>query len=253
MVEEVEGIVIREVKYRDADRILTLYTKEYGRITASANGARRMKSPLHGVTLPFVRGEFSIFFGRGRNRIQSGRVLASYYGISEDLDQLAYGQYLFELVALTTPEGESNERDYALLAKTLEFLLKVSDRALKSLVHAFELKHLAFIGLRPQLGACAVCGKQEPVFRHFHPMHGGAICSDCIKRTRGSMRISDSVIPAMRFLLMTNFEEIIARPIPELELKQMETCILEFIFLQTDRRDFRSLAFLRQIQAFPRV
>ncbi len=252
MVEEVEGIVIREVKYRDADRILTLYTKEHGRITASANGARRMKSPLHGVTLPFVRGEYSIFFGRGINRIQSGQVLASYYGISENLDQLAYGQYLFELVALTTPEGESNERDYALLAKTLEVLQRVSDGALKSLVHAFELKHLAFLGLRPQLGACAVCGKQEADFHHFHAMHGGIICSDCVRKTRGSMRVSDSVIPTMRFLLMTSFEEIIARPISEAVLKEIETCVLEFIFLQTDRRDFRSLAFLRQIQASPR-
>lgn len=249
MVEEVEGIVIREVKYRDADRILTLYTKEHGRITASANGARRMKSPLHGVTLPFVRGEYSIFFGRNMNRIQSGQVLASHYGISENLDQLAYGQYLFELVALTTPEGESNERDYALLAKTLEVLPRVSDGALKSLIHAFELKHLAFLGLRPQLGACAVCGKQETVFHHFHAMHGGIICSDCVRKTRGSMRVSDSVIPTMRFLLMTSFEEIIARPISEAVLKEIETCILEFIFLQTDRRDFRSLAFLRQIQA----
>ncbi|BES64870.1 DNA repair protein RecO [Gottschalkiaceae bacterium SANA] len=249
MVEEVEGIVIREVKYRDADRILTLYTKEYGRITASANGARRMKSPLHGVTLPFVRGEYSIYFGRKMNRIQSGQILSSHYGISENLDQLAYGQYLFELVALTTPEGESNERDYALLAKTLEVLTKVSGGALRSLIHAFELKHLAFLGLRPQLSACAVCGKQESNFRYFHAQHGGAICSDCVRKTRGSMRVSESVIPAMRFLLMTSFEEIIVHPIPEPELKQIETCILEFIFLQTDRRDFRSLAFLRQIQA----
>lgn len=252
MVEEVEGIVIREVKYRDADRILTLYTKQYGRITASANGARRMKSPLHGITQPFVRGEFSIFMGRNRNRIQNGRILSSHYEVCNDLDRLAYGQYLFELVALTTPEGEANEKDYALLVKTLSLLSTVEGRALKSLIHAFEIKHLTFLGFRPQLSVCAICGKREANFRHFHAMHGGVICSDCVRRARGSARVADSVIPSMRFLLMSPFEEIIAHPLSDLELNQIETNLLEFIFLQTDRRDFRSLAFLRQIQSNPR-
>ncbi len=252
MVEEVEGIVIREVKYRDADRILTLYTKQYGRITASANGARRMKSPLHGVTQPFVQGEFSIYMGRNRNRIQNGRILASHYEICNDLDRLAYGQYLFELVALTTPEGEANERDYALLAKTLGLLSQAEGRGLKSLIHGFEIKHLAFLGLRPQLDVCAVCGKREKQFLHFHAMHGGVICSDCVRRIQGSMRVGESVIPAMRYLLMRPFEEILAHPLTDAELRQVETGLLEFIFLQTDRRDFRSLAFLRQIQGKPR-
>jgi DNA repair protein RecO (recombination protein O) len=248
VLEEVEGIVIREVKYRDADRILTLYTKQYGRITASASGARRMKSQLHGVTLPFVRGEYSIYMGRARNRIKNGRILSSHYEICNDLDRLAYGQYLFELVALTTAEGEANERDYALLVKTLGLLGSVEGRALQSLIHAFEIKHLTFMGFRPQLDVCAVCGKRERSYSYFHALHGGVICSDCVRKTRGSMRVADSVIPAMRFLLMSPYEEIVTHPLSDLQLKQVETCLLEFLFLQTDRRDFRSLAFLRQIQ-----
>ena len=93
----VNGIVTRYANYRDNDRILTLFTRERGLISAAARGCRRPKSPLLPASELFVSGEFVLFFNREKYTLQSCDVQEAFYPLREDVERFAAGAYMLAL------------------------------------------------------------------------------------------------------------------------------------------------------------
>jgi DNA repair protein RecO (recombination protein O) len=178
-----EAIVLRSMRFGEADRVLHLYTLERGRVGAVAKGIRRTKSRFGGRLEPMSHVELVLHEGRGELQTITGVQLIRPHSAARDGHyRLSVGFVGLEAVLKLFPEQEGNDRAFAALARFLDLLDEVEARdgrpALDPLVLAFQLKLLWLAGYLPHLTSCAECGA-EAGFVGYSPRAGGAVCGNC--------------------------------------------------------------------------
>jgi DNA repair protein RecO (recombination protein O) len=188
-----EAVVLRSIRYGEADRILHLFTKEQGRIGAIAKGARKTRSRFGARLEPFSHVELILHPGRGELGTVSGAdLLRSHQGLAADSYRLAAGHVGLEAVLRLFIEHDANPRAFHALVRFLDLLDEpVAEPAgrpsLDSLVLSFQLKLLWLAGYMPHLAGCAVCGSPGPLSA-FSAAAGGAVCDACRDRAVGVSR-----------------------------------------------------------------
>ena len=191
----IHALVLRRAEYGESDRMVTLFTKERGRIDAIARGCRRPRSPLMNCAEPFTCGEYRIFELKGRASITQCAITDSFYGLRSDYDRLKEGAGWLKLLELiATPEEPAPDIfDLSLIALAY---LENSILSPKLLGAMFKMRLMLLAGFYPSVSACAVCGKSlENVPTAFSPSKGGCVCQGCAP---GARRISEG---ARRVLL----------------------------------------------------
>lgn len=174
-----EGIVLRSLRYGEADRILHLYTPDRGRVSAIAKGVRRAKSRFGGRLEPFFRLNLVLYEGRSELlTVTSAETLAGHPRLREDAAALDGAARACEAVARVFDDGDPHRGVYHLLANELALLDGDVARAGRSNALAFRLKLLLAAGFAPQLAACASCGEAEHLMG-FSGAAGGVVCAAC--------------------------------------------------------------------------
>jgi DNA repair protein RecO (recombination protein O) len=177
------GIILKSRKWGEADRIVTFYTKELGKIRGVARGARRMKSRFGASLEPFSRCQLNLFEKPGDSlyRISHVDLLDSGQALREELALMACAARMVNVVAAVTPDGDPDARLFETLAQGLGSLKESRDPLLTALL--FQIRLLGLTGFRPQTDQCAACGKPhlmgEP---QFSPAAGGFVCLGCSAR-----------------------------------------------------------------------
>ena len=171
-----EAIVLRSMRFGEADRVLHLYTLDRGRVGAVAKGIRRTKSRFGGRLEPMSHVELVLHEGRGELQTITGVQLIRPHSAARDGHyRLSVGFVGLEAVLKLFPEQEANDRAFAALARFLDLLDEVAVRdgrpALDPLVLAFQLK-------LPHLTSCAECGAEAGLVG-YSPSAGGAVCGNC--------------------------------------------------------------------------
>jgi DNA repair protein RecO (recombination protein O) len=174
-----EAIVLRSIRYGEADRILHLYTPRHGRIGAIAKGARRARSRFGARLEPFARIQAVLREGRGDlftvTGVDTVTIHAPLRDRAETLDAAARAcDAVARLFETTDPHPEV----FALLGNQLALLCADASQARPANGLAFRLKLLLAAGIVPQLGACAACGEPEHL-RGFSAPAGGVVCGSC--------------------------------------------------------------------------
>lgn len=246
MLMKSQGIVLRETKFKDFDKILTIFSKENGKIKAIAKGARKTKSRILGSTQLFCYSDFVLYKGRSFYHINQGEVLNSFYAIRNDLYKLAYGTYILEIVESGITEEESNKKVFLLLLKTLNILSMTEDDHLK-LVLAFKVKFMSFIGFKPHIRSCVVCNKQLLGKIRFSIEYGGSLCEECRGKDRYATEVDMTVLKAMDKLLYTKLDELDELNIPERVLIKTEKILIKYVLAHMDKKGFKSLDFIKSI------
>jgi DNA repair protein RecO (recombination protein O) len=174
-----EGIVLRSLRYGEADRILHLYTPDRGRISAIAKGVRRAKSRFGGRLEPFFRLNLVLYEGRSELlTVTSAETVAAYPRLREDARALDGAARACEAVARVFDDGDPHAGVYHLLANELALLDGDPARAGRANALAFRLKLLLAAGFAPHLAACTSCGEQEHLVG-FSGAAGGVVCAAC--------------------------------------------------------------------------
>ncbi len=174
-----EGIVLRSLRYGEADRILHLYTPDRGRIGAIAKGVRRARSRFGGRLEPFFRLQLILYEGRSDLlTVTSAETVAAYPRLREDAAALDGAARACEAVARVFDDGDPHAGVYHLLANQLMLLDRDPARAGRANALAFRLKLLLAAGFAPHLAACASCGEREDLVG-FSGAAGGVVCSAC--------------------------------------------------------------------------
>jgi DNA repair protein RecO (recombination protein O) len=174
-----EAVVLRSIRYGEADRILHLYTPDYGRLSAIAKGARRARSRFGARLEPFFHIRAMLHEGRGELHTVTGvDTIAAYPRLREHAATLDAAARACDAVARLFETPDPHPEVFRLLANELALLnLDVAHaRAANGL--AFRLKLLLAAGIVPQLGSCAGCGESEHL-RSFSAAAGGVVCSSC--------------------------------------------------------------------------
>jgi DNA repair protein RecO (recombination protein O) len=174
-----EGIVLRSLRYGEADRILHLYTPDRGRISAIAKGVRRAKSRFGGRLEPFFRLNLVLYEGRSELLTVTGaETVAAHPRLREDARALDGAARACEAVARVFDDGDPHAGVYHLLANELALLDGDPARAGRANALAFRLKLLLAAGFAPHLAACTSCGEQEHLVG-FSGAAGGVVCGAC--------------------------------------------------------------------------
>src|ERR671932_1284417 len=157
-----EGIVLRSIRYGEADRVLHLYTRERGRVSAIAKGVRRTRSRFGGRLEPFFRVALVLHEGRSDLlTVTAAETVAAHPRLREDARALEGAARACEAVARVFDDGEPHAGVYHLLANELALLDRQPARATRANALAFRLKLLLAAGFAPQMAACAACGERE--------------------------------------------------------------------------------------------
>jgi DNA repair protein RecO (recombination protein O) len=177
------AVVLRTIRYSEADVVLALYTRERGRASAIAKGARRTTSRLGGRLQPGVLLDLSVHVGRGDlGTVRAASVLDAHAGLWVAGHRLQSAGCILETVMRVMPEEEANEEAWHLLCRVLSLLARApappGPARLDPLVLGCQAKLLVVSGLLPLLARCARCGGGPP-FTAFSAAAGGAVCAGC--------------------------------------------------------------------------
>jgi DNA repair protein RecO (recombination protein O) len=179
-----EAVVLRSMRYGEADRILHLYTPNRGRVSAIAKGVRRARSRFGGRLEPFFRLNIELHEGRGELLTVTGaQTIDGHARLRGDARALDAAARACDAVGRLFETSEPHPGVFNLLCRQLALLdegAEASERAASGRAHAlaFRLKLLLAAGLAPQLGACANCGEREHLVG-FSGAAGGVVCSAC--------------------------------------------------------------------------
>jgi len=183
------GVILRSQKWGDADRIVTVYSPNLGKIRGVARGARRMKTRFGGVLEPFGLVDLTLFqkTPEALGQISQIDLVTSYSSIREDLTVMTAAARMVKMVEAITADRDPNPHMYAALVHGLESLRPETDVALATLL--FQIHVLGHTGFRPQFDSCTECGKsaQLHIPQWFSPRLGGVVCQDCGQRGVGRM------------------------------------------------------------------
>jgi DNA repair protein RecO (recombination protein O) len=176
---KLEGIVLRSIRYGEADRVLHLYTPERGRVSAIAKGVRRTRSRFGGRLEPFFRVRLLLHEGRSDLlTITGAETISAYPRLREDARGLEGAARACEAVARVFDDGDPHAGVYHLLANELTLLDAEPARATRANALAFRLKLLLAAGFAPHLAGCAGCGEREDLVG-FSGAAGGVVCAAC--------------------------------------------------------------------------
>lgn len=176
---ETEGIVLRSIRYGEADRILQIYTPGDGRLSAIAKGARRTKSRFGARLEPMMRVNLMLRLGKGEISTVSGvETVSAHAGILLSAGAIDCAARACDATSRLLDGPDPHPQAYNLLANTLAALDADPSLGTPATQLAFRLKLLVACGFGPQLSGCASCGAQEAV-SGFSGAAGGTICDGC--------------------------------------------------------------------------
>lgn len=198
------GMVLRTQDYKENDKLLWIFTEDFGKVSVIAKGARKSKNKNFSNTLPFCFGEYVLYKGRTLYTLNEGRIIDSFQDILNDYDTLIYGSYFNELIDIAIEEEESHPI-FVDLIKCF-YLMRNKAIGLDVLARAFEIKLLKATGYGIVLESCAVCGDKVNTSDYISFQFYGGICNHCEKQY--GTKVSASTYNGLKFLSKVDIEKV---------------------------------------------
>ncbi|MBQ1312635.1 MAG: DNA repair protein RecO [Blautia sp.] len=232
----VQGVVLSALPVGEYDRRIVLLTRERGKLSAFAHGARRQSSPFLAAASPFVFGTFTLYEGRSSYTVSQVEIRSHFVELASRQPGIYYGYYFLELADYFCREGVPDRDTVDLLFVTAKALLHdgIEDRLVRCI---YELRLLTIQGMMPDLGGCVSCKEAAdgaPVF--FSAENHGLLCSACRKYDSGAVRLSPAAVSAMRFIEAAPVRNLYTFAVSEEALGEMERSICKYTQSYLDRK-----------------
>lgn len=244
-LETMTGMVLSAMPIGEYDKRVVILTKEAGKISAFARGARRPNSALLAACQPFAFGEFQLYRGRDSYTASAADISNYFSGLRENLEGAYYGFYFCEFADYLTGENIEGAEILKLLYQSLRALSKGTIDFLL-VRYIFELRMIALNGQAPQVFGCACCGEKEGL-EWFDCKRGGLLCRECIEGMRGKKRASAGLIYTMQFILATPLEKLYTFAVNRQVLEELGELMKEYQEYYIGHK-FKSLEILEMFQ-----
>jgi DNA repair protein RecO (recombination protein O) len=258
---QTQGIILKQTKLGEFDKIVTIYTPELGKLRAVAKGACRPKSKLGGNVEPLTHSLMLLAKGRNLDIVTQSQTINGFLALKSDLWRMACGLYILELIDSFTIEGGESRPLFDL---SLDILNRLSEPdSSEGILRYFELHLLHYLGYRPQLRRCVNCDSPlKPVVNFFSLSMGGLLCPHCNSEEnhryeqieaiplKPSLPVSVGALKVLR--LWQSYDYATARRVrlkPELyyELEQVLHEYIRYIL----QRELKSLTWLKELKKLP--
>lgn len=198
-IEKVRGIVINDVNFKESSKILNVYTKEHGIIGIISKGCRNLKSSLRSVSSKLTYGSFNIYYKNdGLSTLISVDVLDDFLNIKKNLNKIGFATYLTDLSSQVLRQSPNNIIFDILISALIKINEGYDPMVITNIV---ELKYLNFLGVKPVLDSCSVCGSSNNIIT-INGDSGGYLCKNCYKNEY----IVD--VKTIRLIRMFNYVDI---------------------------------------------
>ena len=242
-----DAIILRRTDFGEADRLLTVFTPERGKIRLLAKGVRKMTSRKAGHVELFMLTNMLVAQGRTWDIVSQAEIVEPYRDLREDLDRTGHAYYLAELIDRFTEEHDPNAPLFELLALTLMHLTHSEDPFI--VLRYFEMHLLSLTGFQPQLHFCLAC--QEPLEpiddNYFHFVDGGTLCPRHGQTRPNAELLPLAVLKVLRFLQTEPWEKVTHLQLSPTTRRHVETLLLGYITFMLERQ-LKSVDFIRKLR-----
>jgi DNA repair protein RecO (recombination protein O) len=242
------AVVVRHSDWGEADRLLTLYTREQGMVRALAKGARKITSRKAGHLQPFTHVTVQLAKGRDLLIVTQAETINAFLPLHDDLTKTSHAAYAVELLYRFSYEEEGgNPTLFKLLVETLDRIEKEESAWLP--IRYYEMRLLDAVGFRPQLFECANCGRDILAEdQYFSFTAGGVICPNCGKGLPNLMKISVEMLKYLRHFQRSSYRDAYrARPSSEVQ-KESEVLMQEY-FTYLLERELNTPGFIKRVRS----
>ena len=244
-----QALVLREVNYKESDKILTVLTAEGGKRTVKARGCRRKNSPLAASAQLLVYSDMTLFEYQERFTLNEAESIRQFWHMKSDVELLALGSYFAEVMEAVAVEGRPDPAALSLILNSLHALDKLNKP--QALVKAaFELKLMCLEGYEPLLDACAACGLPDPEKPRLDLVQGVLHCASCKDEVGegASLALEGSTLAAMRHIVYGDPKRLFSFQLDPKGLDCLGRVCERFLLTQLDR-GFNTLDFYKQLKA----
>ena len=248
MYTDTEGIIFKQVKTVNGRRMVLLFSRKFGKISAGTNVSEKGKSKSSLAMRPFTYGRYELFKNRDTYHINSSEVIKSYYRIGEDVEKYMYCSYVLEFTEKLLQEEAPVPGIFDMILDFFDIMEKRTKKY-ASLALAYQIKVLQQVGSMPQVGQCVLCReKHEPAI--FSVKEGGIICEKCCLKFHDIT--NDTLIYKVNFGIVNILRYILDNPLKSFEnlalddeiQKQLSRIIKSYVLYHLDIGDLKSESFL---------
>ena len=245
---QVEAVVLRHTDYGEADRILSLYTRQYGKTRALVKGARKVTSRKAGHLEPFTYVKLQLAKGRDLPLVTQADTVEAYLSLGEDLVLTGHASYVIEFIdRFTYDDGNENPTLFRLLTDTLSRLASKSNPWLA--IRYYEMRLLDDLGFRPQLFECVNCGSEILAEDQFYSFsEGGVICPGCGRGLPNLTRISMEALKYLRHFQRSSYGEA-SRARPTSEVQAEVESLMQGYFTYLLERELNTPGFIKRVRS----
>ncbi len=244
-IVDTEGIITKETKYGDTSRILTVVTRNMGKISVLAGNVRKGKSGLLSATSLFAYSRFTLFKSGSSSlyKLNEGEAITTFSNLKNSLDAMAYASYFCDVTNSVMQENSSEPDQTELLIRSLYMLDKESENAEK-IKAVFEFRTLTIAGLMPNLSECADCGKTTNLVS-LSAHNGSVYCEKC-SAAHPSMQINDSILAALSYIELAESKKIFSFNMSEKAISYLSALGEQCIEILLEK-NFKTLKYLKNV------
>lgn len=239
------GLVLKETRYKESDRILTLLTPGYGVISASSQSSLRLKSRLFSACGLFCYSEFTLLPGKNMYTVRDASVKNVFHGLSSSIEGMSLAMYLSELAAALSPTGSEAEKELRLLLNCL-YMISEQKADLRAIKAVFELRTMSECGFLPQLVCCKGCAAYDGPAFYLDAEEGTLLCADCAAKAGKSCNLDAGALFALRHICLVEDKKIFAFKISIGSLNKLSAVAEQYALHHLDK-PLKSYSFLKSV------
>ena len=232
MYIKTEGIVLREIEYKDNDKLLTVLTRDFGKITVKARGVKSQRSRLKAGCQLFAFSERVLTDFNGRYNATEVNVRELFTELQKDIERMYLATYFLQVCDVVAQEDDPNEEILSLLLNSLYALAKLNKPQL-FIKAVFELRLMCIVGFLPDLRGCLVCGKEE--CERFNITQGTLQCATCSAGADIRMPLSAGSLAAMRYICACEPKKLLAFTLSEQAMTELANISESYLSTRLER------------------
>ncbi len=241
-----DALVLREVRYKEADRILTVLTSADGKMTVKARGALRKGSKTSASTQQLTYSQLVLFGNKGKWTVNEGSVIEGFQGLREDIELFSLASYFSECIDAIAPEEQPEPELLQLILNSLYALSRgMYDREL--IKAAFELRLMALSGFCPEVSRCIACGDNEPEYPVLMLESGTLSCRKCLKGGEESVPLCPSSLEAVRYICSAPAKQLFSFSVDKPALGRLSHASERYLLTHMER-GFQTLDYWKKIR-----
>jgi DNA repair protein RecO (recombination protein O) len=236
MIVKTEAVVLKARRYRETSKLVTLYSRKYGKISGIAKGARETKSKFGAALEPMTHVSLVLYKKEHRDLhlISQSEIVQLFSHLHSDLDKIAAGLSVVELIDAAMHDEEPNEVVFRLLLQVLAEL-DAATKNLRNVLYYFRLHFLDLMGFKPDFQACARCrkrlvrGTSDAMPVHFDAQAGGILCGNCANKYSRTVNLPFRTVKILQQLQTASLSDVTSLEIPVASQQEIEETLNAYI------------------------